>query len=104
MAPFRKGDYLLKEHFNPRDTAGLLGREPDVSPALKIPETSCVSIACHFANGRSLVRAMFRLTFPIGIHGRLKHEKTLRTTPAMGAGIAKHVWSVEEIGGPLDSK
>jgi len=29
-------------------------------------------------------------------------HKTLRVTPAMAAGLAKHVWSIEEIVGLLD--
>ena len=29
-------------------------------------------------------------------------HKTLRVTPAMKAGVAKHVWSLEEIVGLLD--
>jgi len=31
-------------------------------------------------------------------------HQTLRVTPAMKAGIADHVWSVEEFAGLLDSK
>ena len=31
-------------------------------------------------------------------------HKTLRVTPAMEAGVAKHVWSIEEIVSLLDSK
>ena len=29
-------------------------------------------------------------------------HKTLRVTPAMGAGIADHVWSLEEIAGLVE--
>jgi hypothetical protein len=31
-------------------------------------------------------------------------HQTLRVTPAMEAGVAKHVWSVEEIVGLLDTQ
>jgi hypothetical protein len=31
-------------------------------------------------------------------------HKTLRVTPAMAAGIADHVWSIEEIVGLLDTE
>ncbi len=31
-------------------------------------------------------------------------HKTLRVTPAMAAGVADHVWSIEEIAALLDSK
>ena len=31
-------------------------------------------------------------------------HQSLRVTPAMEAGIANHIWSVEEIAGLLDSK
>jgi len=31
-------------------------------------------------------------------------HQTLRVTPAMQAGIADHVWSVEEIAGLLDKR
>jgi len=29
-------------------------------------------------------------------------HKTLRVTPAMAAGVASHIWSIEEIVGLLD--
>ena len=31
-------------------------------------------------------------------------HKTLRVTPAMAAGIANHVWSIEDIVGLLEAK
>jgi hypothetical protein len=41
-----------------------------------------------------------------GASGIPDHRKatdaTLRVTPAMGAGVAAHVWSIEEIVGLLD--
>jgi hypothetical protein len=37
-------------------------------------------------------------------HNFCRIHKTLRVTPAMEAGIADHVWSVEEIAGLLESK
>jgi hypothetical protein len=35
---------------------------------------------------------------------RLHAHQTLRVTPAMGAGLANHVWSIEEIVGLLDRR
>jgi len=72
-------------HFNPRDTAGLLGRDPmsllhsDTRNLLRVNSV-------HFANGRSWC-APCSPYFPYWHTCRLKHEKTLRTTPAMGAGM-----------------
>jgi len=31
-------------------------------------------------------------------------HQTLKTTPAVAAGVANHIWTVEEIIGLLDSK
>jgi len=37
-----------------------------------------------------------------GARQQLQKHHTLRVTPAMEAGIADHVWSIEEIVGLLD--
>ena len=46
--------------------------------------------------------AMVRLYFMYYNFGRL--HQTLRVTPAMEAGLADHVWAIEEIVGLLDRR
>src|SRR5262245_16529393 len=70
------------------------------SPGLSSTSSPAQAHACACAVGSSLGRhhkAMLALHYMHYNFGRI--HKTLRVTPAMEAGKADHVWSLEEIAG-----
>src|SRR5262245_58126069 len=88
----------------PNYVDGVLGsRRTAVADERRSAELSGIS-RCPDARHSCVVR-LFRLdSFRLDAQIKLTHyHQTLRVTPATEAGIANHVWSIEEIVGLLNS-